>query len=62
VLALLAAPLWMGGVAGAVTGGGRSADNFDYFLILSAVFIGLVCISGVTTWTLSGRKKMNKLR
>lgn len=53
VLALL----WMGGVAGAVTGGGRGTDGLDYLLTLSAVFIGLACISGVTLLALPGSKK-----
>jgi len=57
VLALLSALLWMGGVAGAVTGGGRGTDELDYLLTLSAVFIGLACISGVTLLALPGSEK-----
>lgn len=57
VLALLSALLWMGGVAGAVTGGGRGTDDLDYLLTLSAVFIGLACVSGVTALALLGKKK-----
>ncbi|WAJ38954.1 hypothetical protein OU800_06940 [Pseudomonas sp. GOM7] len=57
VLALLSALLWMGGVAGAVTGGGRGTDDLDYLLTLSAVFLGLACISGVTTLAVLCKKK-----
>ncbi|MBA4681462.1 hypothetical protein N5E30_01935 [Pseudomonas chengduensis] len=57
VLALLAALLWMGGVAGAVTGGGRGTDDIRYLLTVSAVFLGLACFSGVTAWALPVRKK-----
>lgn len=56
VLALLAALLWMGGVAGAVTGGGRGTDDIRYLLTVSAVFLGLACFSGVTAWALPVRK------
>lgn len=57
VLALLAALLWMGGVAGAVTGGGRGTDDIRYLLTVSVVFLGLACLSGVTAWALPVRKK-----
>jgi type VI protein secretion system component VasK len=57
VLALFSALLWMGGVAGVVTGGGRGTDGLDYLLTLSAVFLGLACFSGVTAWALPVRKK-----
>lgn len=57
VLALLAALLWMGGVAGAVTGGGRGTDDIRYLLTVSAVFLSLACFSGVTAWALPVRKK-----
>ncbi|MGP0170624.1 hypothetical protein ACSVIJ_01960 [Pseudomonas sp. NCHU5208] len=57
ILALLSVLLWMGGVAGAVTGGGRGTDDLDYLLTLSAVFLGLACISGVTTLAVLCKKK-----
>ncbi|WP_447592172.1 hypothetical protein [Aquipseudomonas campi] len=57
MLALLAALLWMGGVAGAVTGGGRGTDEIRYLLTLSTVLIGLAGISGLTALTLPGKNR-----
>lgn len=56
VLALLSALLWMGSRRRR-DGGRQGTDELDYLLTLSAVFIGLACISGVTLLALPGSKK-----
>ncbi|WXL27527.1 hypothetical protein WG219_08750 [Ectopseudomonas mendocina] len=55
-LSIFSAVLWLGGIAGAVTGGGRNTNEIDYLMTLAKVLFVLAALSGVVALAWPGQE------